>query len=269
MLLREGKKDRKRNDATFHGAIDTDAKISILARENPKKLNTACRNRFELYRDGQRVADFLSLGGTPLDVRWDFGREFIALDGKRASQISGSVSSSEYVTAAARKKPTQTVGPKNRYFDPSNLALVLQAGIEKQRTESALIPPNLNWRIAQRRETKLVNEYARALKEKGISAHAWRFPSGDGDALRCDVYDKTRNNLIEAKSNTLRGSIRMAIGERADYSRFLTRLSPRLAVLLPERPSPDLEHLLTGQKIGVVWKSSRGNFEDNSGGQFS
>ena len=61
----------------------------------------------------------------------------------------------------------------------------------------------------------------------------------------------------------------MAIGELADYARFLVDLSPRLAVLLPERPYADLEHLLTSQKIAAVWKSALGNFEDNSGGRFS
>lgn len=275
MLLREGKKDQKKEDATFHGVIDTDWKISILT-PNPKKKGSEAWDRFELYREGQTVWDFLTTEGTAdprsrraLAVRWDFGRGFIALDGKTVSEISGHGSDSKSVRQRGREKPNEAHGTQKNDFDPSNFELVLQAEIEKQHTESALIPPNQNWRIAQRREAKLVAAYSRAMKEKSISIRARHFALDGRERLRCDAYDETRNNLIEAKSNVLRGSIRMAIGELADYARFLVALAPRLAVLLPERPSADLEKLLSNQKIAIVWKSGSGNFEDNSGGQFS
>lgn len=52
-----------------------------------------------------------------------------------------------------------------------------------------------------------------------------------------DLYDKTRNNLIEAKGAGARGEIRMAVGQLADYSRFLTP-TPCLAVCFGSRSSP-------------------------------
>ena len=59
----------------------------------------------------------------------------------------------------------------------------------------------------------------------------------------------------------------MAIGQLADYGRF-EKSNPAPAVLLPRRPRPDLEQLLSSQKIAVVWKVGK-RFVDNAGGRFS
>lgn len=84
--------------------------------------------------------------------------------------------------------------------------------------------------------------------------------------LRCDLYDDIRKDLIEAKASAARESIRMAIGELADYRRFV---KPRyVSVLLPSRPEKDLENLLHTQGIFVIWRSGKG-FEDNARGRFS
>jgi hypothetical protein len=64
----------------------------------------------------------------------------------------------------------------------------------------------------------------------------------------CDVYEEKRNNLVEAKGSCSRESVRMAIGQLADYGRFETS-RPARAVLLPERPRQDLEELL--RSVGV------------------
>src|SRR5208282_608310 len=164
MVLGGRQKIRKGNPYIYHGPIDPNSTISILRSDNPKQLGSATRNRFKLYREGARVSEFLMR-----DVRWDFGHGFIAVDGKTVSEISGRGSDSKSVRRRGREKPNEAHGPAADDFDPSNYALVLQAEIEKQHTESALIPPNLNWRIAQRREARLVTKYARAMKDKGIS----------------------------------------------------------------------------------------------------
>ena len=45
--------------------------------------------------------------------------------------------------------------------------------------------------------------------------------------------------------------MRMAIGQLADYARFAD--VRRLAVLMPEKPRPDLVALATSQKIEIVY----------------
>jgi hypothetical protein len=44
--------------------------------------------------------------------------------------------------------------------------------------------------------------------------------------------------------------------------------APARAVLLPERPRPDLEALLTAEDIAVVWRTDDGSFADNAAGRF-
>jgi hypothetical protein len=58
----------------------------------------------------------------------------------------------------------------------------------------------------------------------------------------------------------------MALGQLADYSRFLVSDVER-AVLLPEKPRRDLEVLLSSQNVSCVWPQGRG-FTDNADGKF-
>ena len=48
----------------------------------------------------------------------------------------------------------------------------------------------------------------------------------------------------------------MAIGQLMDYRRF-EKNQPALAVLLPVRPSADLETLLVGENVTVIWRISK------------
>jgi hypothetical protein len=74
-----------------------------------------------------------------------------------------------------------------------------------------------------------------------------------------DIYDATRNNLLEAKGTVTREAIRMAIGQLADYRRFIDP-RPSCAVLLPERPRPDLETLLSTESVAMVWPIEDGGW---------
>jgi hypothetical protein len=140
--------------------------------------------------------------------------------------------------------------------------------IEDQNVASAAVAGATEPHDAEFRERALVIRYANYLRERGIRAVRYRIElaGGAGD-LFCDLWDARRRNLIEAKGEITRDSIRMAIGQLADYGRFLE--PDRSAVLLPERPSRDLEDLLTHVEIGMVWETSDGRFEDNSGGRFT
>ena len=80
------------------------------------------------------------------------------------------------------------------------------------------------------------------------------------------LYDKTRNNLIEAKGTGARGEIRMALGQIFDYRRFIAP-TPTCAILLPSAPRADIAALLASVQVFAVWKTD-GGFEDNAGGQF-
>ncbi len=91
-------------------------------------------------------------------------------------------------------------------------------------------------------------------------------PRGEARELVSDVYDKNRNNLIEAKGTGSRGEIRMAIGQLFDYRRFITP-APACAILLPVPPRPDVADLLESAGISAIWKDGK-SFVDNAAGRF-
>jgi hypothetical protein len=122
--------------------------------------------------------------------------------------------------------------------------------------------PDIPAHDVELRERGLVTSYRDHIRRKGLKSqqYAIRFP--DGDVIVCDLYDPRRRVLVEAKSFAWRDDVRMAIGQLADYARFL---NPRtLAVLLPNRPKPDLEKLLRSRQINTIWKTPDGGFLDNS-----
>jgi hypothetical protein len=123
-------------------------------------------------------------------------------------------------------------------------------------------------KAAQREEQRLVRDYKAYLETSGRTVYRHRIPNPDGaGSLYEDLFEEDRRNLIEAKSRITRPGIRMAIGQLADYARLIGTTPRRRAVLLPERPSKDLEELLKSQNIGVVW-AERGSYADNSRGAF-
>ena len=144
---------------------------------------------------------------------------------------------------------------------------VIDAQIEKYRTESAFAAPRQEYEFF-RREGSLVTEYADYLQARGASVSRKRFRiKGERGDICCDLYNRTRKQLIEAKGSDWRGAIRMAIGELADYRHHLPH-AVQCAVLLPSRPSPDIEDLLSSQYIGIVWRERKNVFKDNANGRF-
>lgn len=53
------------------------ARITVLARENPKKFGAA--ERFALYRNGMTVSAYIAAGGQRRDVAWDVKMKFISV----------------------------------------------------------------------------------------------------------------------------------------------------------------------------------------------
>ncbi|MFC8337586.1 hypothetical protein ACFUJX_11410 [Streptomyces rubiginosohelvolus] len=113
-----------------------------------------------------------------------------------------------------------------------------------------------------RREGQLVTAF-----EAVLTAEAHEFKSfqitveGEKGALVPDLYDVTDNVLYEAKGNSTRNAVRMAVGQLLDYRRHVAKQVPkgmRLAVLLPESPSDDVRKLLAAEDIALVTQTKEG-----------
>jgi hypothetical protein len=142
---------------------------------------------------------------------------------------------------------------------------VREIPIEQHLTERMVITPNAKPREGERREQKLVHELAEWLEAGGhqvcrLELHA----EGEPAPIRCDLFDKSANVIIEAKGSVLRGAIRMAIGQLADYSRLMENPPRKRRILLPEKPRADLIALARSQKIGMLWPDGAGGFSGES-----
>jgi hypothetical protein len=155
----------------------------------------------------------------------------------------------------------------------SKLAVVLtgparkDVPIEQQHTEKAYVSPASEPYESDRREQHLVltlEAHLRGLGHKVVRQQL--LPPGEARPLLTDLFDVTTGMLVEAKGTVERNAIRMAIGQLADYRRFLGDGQPKhLAVLLPSEPRADLCELLSSQEIDLIYPTSAG-FEDSTGG---
>lgn len=148
--------------------------------------------------------------------------------------------------------------------EPSSVEVPVEAG----NVEGYTTMPATDVKRAVRRESMLVRDYRDFLEAKGDKVSRNKLaPLGATHSLYSDLFNKTRGHLIEAKAGTSRGDIRMAIGQLADYERFVDGVKRR-AVLLEAKPHPDLLALLASQDIAVIWRSTTG-FSDNAGSAFT
>jgi hypothetical protein len=120
-------------------------------------------------------------------------------------------------------------------------------------------------REAKAKENRLLRDYRNWLHKQRRKLRA--FSCG---RLWCDGYEEERRNLIEAKSSIRREQIRMAVGQLLDYS-FQARTRFRkihMAVLLPEKPIPEIENWLENLRIHIIWQKGT-IFSDNANGWFT
>lgn len=146
--------------------------------------------------------------------------------------------------------------------------VIFDRKVEEFRTQFSSVRGRAQYRMV-RNEARLLAEYACFLQAAGdkIGRKDIAIEGGKG-RLRCDLYNESRKQLVEAKGTTNRVAIRMAIGELADYRRYLPKKVPS-AVLLPERPLRDLEDLLSTQGIAVIWQDGKQHFTDNAKSSFA
>jgi hypothetical protein len=58
-------------------AFSDDMKITVVAKENPKRAKAA--ERFALYKNGMTIGEYVKAGGTVADIRWDVKQNFISV----------------------------------------------------------------------------------------------------------------------------------------------------------------------------------------------
>lgn len=110
-------------------------------------------------------------------------------------------------------------------------------------------------------ERALIEDYTAWIGDVTMFAHHALRETG----LYTDLFIPRCWTLIEAKASIQRRVLREAIGQLYDYQRHYNR-SPRLAVLLPERPPQDVMDLFKKRRIIVVWRSRGKSFRDSGGG---
>ncbi len=152
----------------------------------------------------------------------------------------------------------------------SRLDLLARSGVEdvaveEQWTEMAFMAPGHEACEAERREQALLSEFREHLLAQGHQVSRLKIvPPDEARPLFADLIDRTTNTLFEAKGTVERGSIRMAVGQLLDYSRFVEP-KPRLAVLLPTLPRDDLRAFLGSVGVEIVWRA-RKKFVSSAGG---
>jgi hypothetical protein len=169
-----------------------------------------------------------------------------------------------------RLRPVDTVPkPGQTKLDAvMNGSVTSEVPVEEQWTERAFVNPSREPYEAERREQGLVLRLRDHLRRRDHDVCRQKIvPPGEAKPLFSDLYDATTKTLFEAKGTVERGAIRMAIGQLADYKRFIDSGAARLAVLVPSEPREDLLDLLKQEGITAVWPETTG-FTDTTGGGF-
>ncbi len=113
-----------------------------------------------------------------------------------------------------------------------------------------------------RQEALLVKRYRQSLDH---DLNRYRLYTPAGMILTIDAIDEERGLLIEAKSGIERSMLREALGQVLDYCRFMPS-NPHPAILVPERPIPELLDLFHAHGITVIFETEprSGVFRESS-----
>ncbi|MFD4587926.1 restriction endonuclease [Streptomyces sp. NPDC058434] len=128
--------------------------------------------------------------------------------------------------------------------------------LERNETEKSFVNPNRVTYEAERIEARLVHSFASYLMSRGHESCRHRMlPPGETRPLFTDLYCKRLGLLVEAKGSVTRENVRMAIGQLADYGRFVEHT--KRAILMPSQPRADLLALAESQGCAVIWPEGR------------
>jgi hypothetical protein len=278
------------SDAVEYSQLERGDRLYIVGQEKGKMLLLG-RMDVDLMTSDQRVVDerlgpdlyeaeYHVLAGDCTAIRFD-----VVVPEKTARSITTEhgaqltfASDSEY-----RLKPT-SLQPRMWLDEASALALdalldsaaadapdpdsaIRSVPIEAVVAEGYEVITAAAVRTALRGEQRLVREYVAYMEGQGDDVDRHEIPIADQGAwLVVDIFNKTREQLIEAKAHATRNDVRMAIGQLADYGRATP--GAQRAVLLPEKPDDDLLALLASQDIAAIWKDGSG-FDDTANGDFT
>jgi hypothetical protein len=124
--------------------------------------------------------------------------------------------------------------------------------IDKYMASRPAEPP-----IAVRREAELVQRYTAWLTNRGQASVRHRIPiPGGGGYLYTDLFNKSTNEILEAKGSSARIYIRAGLGQILDYSRYVQH--DGRALLVPTEPAADLIELLQAYGVQAVWQDRAG-----------
>jgi hypothetical protein len=127
--------------------------------------------------------------------------------------------------------------------------------LEDDDRATVTVSPQGESREAVLREASLVKRYVKWLEQQGYESTRKKISlPTPGLHLTVDLYDKTREELIEAKSSAARPYVRLALGQILDYSRFVSS-AKQLAVLFPTRPVDDLVELLLSHGVTCIYEN--------------
>jgi hypothetical protein len=153
-----------------------------------------------------------------------------------------------------RPLDTDPQAPESRLAEELRGSTVETVPLEEQHTERAFVDPGREPYEAERREAKLVRGLRDHLRSMGHKVVRYRIlPEGELKPLYTDLFDETSKVLVEAKGSVTREAFRMAIGQLADYTRFLP--DSTRTILVPEEPRADLLELAKSVGVTVTWPS--------------
>jgi hypothetical protein len=111
-------------------------------------------------------------------------------------------------------------------------------------------------RIARRRESELLHSYAAWLAGQGhvVVRNKITVPGSPSRDLYTDLFDKTTQELVEAKGGVTRTYIRMGLGQIFDYARKVEHRTRGL--LVPSMPEQDLVELLNQNDVACIFPES-------------
>jgi hypothetical protein len=250
--------DGWQSDGCFHYTGEGQRGDQQMKSGNAAILNHVAEGRaLQVFRGARGVVTYMD------EFEVDSGEPFYRTD---AHETDGGPRR-EVIVFRLRPKHVEPPEPSSKLAEVLDGPSKSNVPIEQQQTEKAYVAPSSEPYEAERREQALVLEFEAHLRTLGRRVFRHRIlPSGEARPLFTDLYDESLDMLVEAKGSVERNAIRMAIGQLADYKRFVSDGNPRhLAVLLPSEPRKDLCDLLTSQGIDLIYKG-RAGFNDSTGG---
>ncbi|MGA4841676.1 restriction endonuclease [Streptomyces sp. G45] len=242
-----GYRDGWGDDGLFHYTGEGQVGDQEMLRGNKAILQHVADGRdlhmFEMVRKG--VVSYLGQFELPDEQSW-YRAESHDRDGVLRSVIIFKLKpcSPAATSQTAQVPPTRT---------PAEETTVKDVPPEEFLTTRSLQTPSGEPTVTHRRESKLLSSYRAHLAAQGHEVlRQCITPRGERSSLYTDLFDRTRNLLIEAKGQATRESIRMAIGQLFDYQRYITP-RPRLAILVPTQPRKDLRDLCAAHAIHTIW----------------